>query len=295
MKSNTLIIIMISFVIANSISSYIVVKNTGRHCHKNIAISKNLKEHSNSSLHEINSLLSEHNNVNNENNKMYKEIMLFVENNSEKIVASLTKGLKESEDREKKKIFNEAYPEYKKEIFSEKITTYIGKKNAKRNIAIFLDYSCGACKYIVNYPKEILKKFPDTQIKIIELSYFSGKYAESTYSVSKIISEHHHDKYQEFFEALLNNKGAADYQKNLEIAEEIGLKKEEIDEKIKNLNANSVKEGIQANHKIANALGINGTPSFIINDELIIGIIPLEDLLMKIDIDKNDSNNKKDD
>ncbi len=48
------------------------------------------------------------------------------------------------------------------------------------------------------------------------------------------------------------------------------------------MNANHTSDVIQKTYDLAKALGISGTPSYILGDEMIPGVVPLDQLKQKI-------------
>ena len=83
-------------------------------------------------------------------------------------------------------------------------------------------------------------------------------------------------KYPEFHEALMNGSARSKEEVNKAISS-IGLKPSKIEEVLKK-NKKEIDAAIQSNMELANKIGINGTPAFIINGELIPGAVDAQTL-----------------
>ena len=77
-------------------------------------------------------------------------------------------------------------------------------------------------------------------------------------------------KYEEFHWALMEMRNRADEKTVLRIAEKVGL---DIEELLKDMEKPIVSEHIAMSMRITQALGFNGTPSFIIGNNLIPGFV----------------------
>jgi len=82
-------------------------------------------------------------------------------------------------------------------------------------------------------------------------------------------------KYLEFHQKLLGGRGQADRARALAVAKEIGLNMTQLE---KDMQSPEVKTTLQENFKVAEALGLNGTPSYVIGDKVIVGAVGLPSL-----------------
>jgi protein-disulfide isomerase len=53
------------------------------------------------------------------------------------------------------------------------------------------------------------------------------------------------------------------------------------------MNSDEVKKTIDENMKLADALGVNGTPSYVVGDEVIVGAVGIDVLREKIKAERN--------
>jgi protein-disulfide isomerase len=86
-------------------------------------------------------------------------------------------------------------------------------------------------------------------------------------------------KYREFHEKLLGGRGQANRARALAVAKEVGLDTAQLE---KDMASDEVKATIAENLKLAEALGINGTPSYVIGSDVVVGAVGLEVLKEKV-------------
>jgi protein-disulfide isomerase len=86
-------------------------------------------------------------------------------------------------------------------------------------------------------------------------------------------------KYLEFHQKLLTGRGQADKTRALAVAKEVGLDMARLD---KDLKSDEVTQSIAESMKLAEALGLNGTPSYVIGSDVVVGAVGLTALGDKI-------------
>jgi protein-disulfide isomerase-like protein with CxxC motif len=86
-------------------------------------------------------------------------------------------------------------------------------------------------------------------------------------------------KYIEFHQKLLGGRGAADKERALAVAKEVGFDMARLE---KDMDSDEVKQTIDEDMKLADALGVNGTPSYVVGDEVVVGAVGIDTLKDKI-------------
>ena len=82
-------------------------------------------------------------------------------------------------------------------------------------------------------------------------------------------------KYEEFHWAMMGMSGRAEEASVLRIAKEVGL---DIGQLRRDMEAPEVQEHIASSMRLTQALGFNGTPSFVIGDALVPGFVEQSEL-----------------
>jgi protein-disulfide isomerase len=88
-------------------------------------------------------------------------------------------------------------------------------------------------------------------------------------------------KYLEFHQKLLTGRGSADKARAMAVAKEVGLDMARLE---KDMASEEVKNTLAESFKIAEAMGINGTPSYVIGNEAVIGAVGLATLKEKVNM-----------
>jgi protein-disulfide isomerase len=86
-------------------------------------------------------------------------------------------------------------------------------------------------------------------------------------------------KYLEFHQKLLATRGQVDKARALAVAKEIGLDTARIE---RDLSGSEVRLSLEESFKLAQSLGLNGTPSYVIGNNVVVGAVGLEALKEKV-------------
>ena len=138
----------------------------------------------------------------------------------------------------------------------------------------FFDYRCGYCKRVFPAVVELLNT--DGNIRYVfkefpilgDASVFAARAALAAWKLDK-------DKYFAFHTALMGAKGSLSEDNVMKIASDNGLPVADLR---KAMEDPEIDEDLKKNSGLAQALGITGTPAFIIGDDLIPGAVSLETL-----------------
>jgi protein-disulfide isomerase len=151
------------------------------------------------------------------------------------------------------------------EIFRPAFSPVVG--NAKGDVPVieFFDYNCGYCKRAFGDVARLIDK--DKQVRFIlkELPILS-KGSEETARVA--LAAKMQGKYWEFHRAMLESAGEAAEASALRIAEKLNLDMTKLK---KDMASPEVKKEINDTKTLAQKLGIQGTPHFMVGDRIIPG------------------------
>jgi protein-disulfide isomerase len=86
-------------------------------------------------------------------------------------------------------------------------------------------------------------------------------------------------KYLDFHQKLLGGRGQADKARSLAAAKEAGLDVARLE---KDMVSPEVRATIEENFKLAESMGMNGTPSYVIGNQVVIGAVGADALKEKI-------------
>jgi len=167
---------------------------------------------------------------------------------------------------------------YREQLINDPDAPIIG--NAKGNVTIveFFDYRCGYCKQVFTTVQELLKSDDNIRYVFKEFpilgpdSVFASRVALALWRMDK-------SKYYAFHTAMILNKGALPESRVLSLASSLGIDAIALRSAAEAPEINKI---LARNFKLAEALNINGTPAFVIGDELIPGAADLATLRQKI-------------
>lgn len=163
-------------------------------------------------------------------------------------------------------------------IFSSKNQSEIGNPNADVTIVEFFDYNCPYCKRAMGDMDRLLKE--DKKIKFVlkELPILSQGSVEA-HRISVAVGRFNPEKYTEFHRKLLGANGQKNGKRAVELVKKMGLDSDKILALSKQEDVNN---GFLEVSTLAKDLGINGTPSYVIGNEVLFGAVGYEMLRRKI-------------
>lgn len=138
----------------------------------------------------------------------------------------------------------------------------VGAKDADVTIIEFYDYNCGYCKKAFSDVSRLIDEDKKLRFVFIEMPILS----ETSIEAAKwALAADKQGKFYEFHTALMKFTGQKDKKLLQKVAGEVKMdvKKAEADAE-----SRSTLETIEKNLTLARELGINGTPGFIIQDQL---------------------------
>jgi protein-disulfide isomerase len=166
-------------------------------------------------------------------------------------------------------------------IFSSPRQITLGNPQGDVTVVEFFDYNCGYCKRAMADMTDLMKG--DSKLKFV-LKEFPVLGEGSTQAAQVAVAVRMQDKtggkkYLEFHQKLLGGRGQADKARAIAVAKEVGLDMTRLE---KDMASDEVKETLQESFKLAEALGLNGTPSYIVGNDVVIGAVGLPALKERV-------------
>jgi protein-disulfide isomerase len=147
----------------------------------------------------------------------------------------------------------------------------------------FFDYNCGFCKHALPDMVKLLDSNHDIKFVLKEFPVLGEGSVEAA-KVAVAARMQDPKKYMQFHQKLLGGRGAADKARALAVAREVGFDVARIE---RDMASEEVNTTIAEDMKLADALGINGTPSYVVGEDLVVGAVGFDELKKKIDAIKN--------
>jgi len=167
-------------------------------------------------------------------------------------------------------------------IFNSPRGVVLGNKDGDVTFVEFFDYNCGYCKRAMADMLELMKADPKLKVVLKEFPVLSqGSVEAAQVAVAVRMQDPSGKKYLDFHQKLLTGRGAADKARAMAAAKDAGLDTARIE---KDLASPEVRATIEENFKLAEAMGMNGTPSYVIGQQVVIGAVGLDNLREKIGV-----------
>ena len=175
----------------------------------------------------------------------------------------------------------DAVKQHSAAIFTSPRQVTLGNLQGDVTVVEFFDYNCGYCKRAMTDMMELMKG--DGKIKFV-LKEFPVLGEGSVQAAQVAAAVRMQDKtggkkYLEFHQKLLTGRGQADKTRALAAAKEVGMDVARIE---KDIAGDEVKATLEESFKLAEALGLNGTPSYVVGQDVVVGAVGLNALKEKV-------------
>ena len=146
--------------------------------------------------------------------------------------------------------------------------------NAAGDVTVveFFDYACPHCKSVSGPVKQLLREDPNVRLVYKELPVLGEA---SVTAARAALAARAQGKYAAFHDVLMASTGPLDAAEIYRLAAQVGL---DVDRLKTDMAAPDVTTALRNNFTLAQALGVNGTPAFVVGDQLIPGAVQLPQL-----------------
>lgn len=148
----------------------------------------------------------------------------------------------------------------------------LGNPDGDVTVVEFFDYNCPYCKRAAPEVQALIAADPNVRLVYREWPILGEG---SVYATRASLAARNQGKYKEFHDAMMALKGRADEQSVLRLAKNIGL---DIDKLKTDMQSDAVAEHIATSMRLTEAMGVSGTPAFVIGDALVPGFIDVAQL-----------------
>lgn len=171
-----------------------------------------------------------------------------------------------------------ALAERRDQIFSSPHQTEIGNPDGDVTIVEFFDYNCPYCGRALEDMNTLLEADPNLRFVLKEVPIIRPE-SVGAHRISLAVYKLAPAKYEEFHNRLFDVEGVKTDEAALEVATSLGLERDEV---IEAANADAITDAFREGTQLAEALGVTGTPSYVIGDELVFGAQGIDVLREKI-------------
>jgi protein-disulfide isomerase len=170
--------------------------------------------------------------------------------------------------------------ENREAIVDAKQNVVLGNPDGDVTITEFFDYNCGYCKRGLADMINLLDT--DKKVKVVLKDYpiLSPGSIDAAAVAIGVKKQLQGERFLAFHKELLLTRGPVGKERALEVAKDSGVDMTKLEA---DMAAPSVKTALAENIKLGDALGVSGTPSYVVGDEVVGGAVGYDALKARID------------
>jgi len=147
----------------------------------------------------------------------------------------------------------------------------LGNRSGDVTLVEFFDYNCGFCKRALADTLEVLRDDPQLRLVLKELPILGpGSSEAARVAVALHMQDLAGTKYLAFHQKLLSGRGQANKVSAMLVAAEVGADMEWLE---KDLQSRDIAMTLDENLKLARAIGVRGTPAYVVGATVTPGAI----------------------
>ncbi len=191
------------------------------------------------------------------------------------MIATLQADERDQQDKQAR----EAIADNAKQLFHNEDDAVVGNPDGNVTMVEFFDYNCGYCKRSVADVIRLTEEDKNLRVVMKEFPILS----EGSMIASRAaLASRKQGKYWELHLAMMAASGVIDNEATvMSIAAEAGLDVTKLKADMA-ADAETIEKSINSNRALAQSLGINGTPAFVIDGTLVPGAMPYEQLATSV-------------
>lgn len=166
--------------------------------------------------------------------------------------------------------------EHSDEIFNDPAAPIVGNPDGDVTLVEFFDYNCPYCRKAAPQLQQAVAD--DSGLKLV-LKEWPILGPGSEFAAKAALASQRQGKYEAFHKGLMGFTSAINESSTLTVAGQVGLDVGRLKQDMKDP---AILAAIERNRALANDLRITGTPTFVVGDQIIRGLVELETLQQSI-------------
>lgn len=156
----------------------------------------------------------------------------------------------------------------------------LGNPKGDVTLVEFFDYNCGYCKRAMADLQALLKSDTDLRLVVRDFPVLGKESVEASMVAVAVANQLKGAAYLDYHSKLMESKGRIGKERALQVAKEMGIDMDRLDTDI---SSKETRLALEETMRIANQLQIQGTPAFVIGDDVIFGAVGREPLAKAIE------------
>ena len=205
-----------------------------------------------------------------------RELVLDTIRNNPKIVVEALELLQERSEADKVAQARETLAKERARLESDPNAPVLGNPDGDVTVVEFFDYNCPYCKRVADEVKGLIEQ--DDGVRLVYREWpILGE--GSLFAARAALAAREQDAYEPMHWALMSLPRAEE-ESVLQAAADLGL---DLDKLREDMKSPAIEEHIRTSFELTEGLGFSGTPAFVIGEELIPGLVPLDALQESVD------------
>ena len=194
------------------------------------------------------------------------------------VMIEVQNALEEKQQAQRADQSTKAVATNKDAIFSSPTDIVLGNPKGDVTVVEFFDYNCGYCKRAMSDMDDILAKDKNIRFVLKEFPIL-GPDSMAAHKVADAVRIIAPEKYAEFHRELLVGQEHASEATAMSVASGLGVDEAEIR---KTMTEKPNDDIVRQAYQLANAIGITGTPTYVVGDEAVFGAVGLDQIEEKV-------------
>jgi len=166
-------------------------------------------------------------------------------------------------------------------LFDSSHQVTLGNPQGDVTLVEFFDYNCGYCKRALPDLVNLMKSDGKLKVVLKEFPVLGPGSVEAAHvAVALRMQDRSGKKYLEFHQKLLGGRGQVDKARALAVAKEVGVDMARLE---KDMASDEVRASLEESMQLADKLGLNGTPSYVVGPNVVVGAVGLDALKEKVE------------
>ncbi|MDZ4311259.1 MAG: DsbA family protein [Cypionkella sp.] len=163
--------------------------------------------------------------------------------------------------------------EHKADLFADKASWVGGNPDGDITVVEFMDYRCGYCRKAYQDVEDLVKADGNIRLVLKEYPILGDDSVASARFAIAVLQLHGNDAYKKAHDALITLRGTPDAETLGRLATDLGFDAKPV---LDRMASDEVTAVIAANQELGNKMSISGTPTFVIDSQMLRGYVPLD-------------------
>jgi protein-disulfide isomerase len=165
-------------------------------------------------------------------------------------------------------------------LFDSPHQAVVGNPKGGATLVEFFDYNCHYCKGALPDIARLMQNDPNLRVVLKDFPVLGPGSVEAAQVASAVRNQLTGERFWQYHRKLLGMHGPVGKDEALAVAKELGV---DLDRLEKDMANPDIRNGIEETMRTADALQINGTPSFVVGQDVVIGAVGYDELKDKVD------------